>query len=373
MKKQAVLCLVMLTVAAGATGWSELRPVPMGSGCRCIKDGAWLAYDSVTGRMYGAKGNKTYDFLAYDPLRDTWHIRTDCPAGDERKPVGNGAAACASDNGVIYATKGNNTTGFHCYLTTQNAWQQLPDVPLGPQAKKCKGGTGVVFVPGGAAGYVYLLKGRVRDFLRYDIASGEWQAMPDAPVGNMFKWDKGSWLAYDGAGTIYAHKAKIHELHRFDVAAGAWLTSVLVGVPHHSPKTGKSRKSKAGAAGVFADGKLHAFKGGNTQEFWRFDPATLAWTELDTLPRAGSSGKKRKVKAGGDLASDGEVIYAFKGAKTNEFWRYDPGAAGETPNPKPQIPGGGVLGRSGIGDRRLEISSNPARGRATIGWSAPSS
>jgi hypothetical protein len=364
MTPQRAVAAALVPAVLLAAGWTELPSLPQAGGCRCVKCGAWLAYDSVTGYVFAAKGNKTCDFVAYDPVADTWLRKTDIPYGDEMKPVSAGGAGCAAGNGAIFASKGNNTVGFHAYHATANAWQQLPDVPLGTEGKKCKCGTDVAFVPGGDAGGVYLLKGRVRDFFRYDVQAAQWQAQADAPIGNMYKWDKGSWLAYDGAGTIYAHKAKIHELHRFDVTTRVWHTSVLVGMPHFSPMTGKSKKSRDGASAVFLDGLLYAFKGGNTQEFWQFDPAEMKWTELETLPRLGSSGKRRKVKSGADLCTDGRCIYALKGAKTNEFWRYEPhgDAAGQPPR------GGGVKSEveQPAAANELVIAPNPARGAVTV-------
>ncbi len=95
-------------------------------------------------------------------------------------------------------------------------------------------------------------------------------------------------------------------------------------MPFFSRLTGAGKRSRAGAAGVFLHGKLYAFKGGNTQEFWRFDPQTMTWAELETIPRLGAQHKKRKVKGGGDLCTDGRVIYALKGAKTLDCWMYVP-------------------------------------------------
>jgi hypothetical protein len=47
------------------------------------------------------------------------------------------------------------------------------------------------------------------------------------------------------------------------------------------------------------------------------------WAQLDTVPRNGSTGKKKAVKYGADLVSYGyDAFFALKGNKTYEFWRY---------------------------------------------------
>jgi len=86
---------------------------------------------------------------------------------------------------------------------------------------------------------------------------------------------------------------------------------------------GKSKKSKDGGNAVFDNGGIWALKGGNTQEFWRYDVVAGTWAEKDTIPAFGTTGKKKKVKAGGDIvAFGGGAFFALKGNKTLELWRY---------------------------------------------------
>lgn len=349
MSKQNAVAVMGLALAGFAVaGWVQLAPLPAGSAGRGVGDGGWLVWDSLTGQLYAAKGCKCCEFFSWDPAHNLWQSRTDIPYGPEAKPPACGAAGTAGGNGQIFAVKGNNSLGFHRYNAAGNAWTQLADVPLGSQAKRCKGGTDLTFVPGPNGGQVFLLKGMVRDFFRFEVATGSWRTMADAPVGNAYKWAKGSWLAYDGNGMIYAHKAGVHELHRYDVRSGTWLEPALAGMPFFSRITGAGKRSRAGAAGVFLRGKLYAFKGGNTQEFWRFDPQTMTWTELETIPRLGAQHKKRKVKGGGDLCTDGRVIYALKGAKTLDCWMYVPetvALGGSGPAPQRRVNSAVAAGR----------------------------
>jgi len=134
---------------------------------------------------------------------------------------------------------------------------------------------------------------------------------------------------------------------------------------------GKSKKSKDGGNAVFDNGGIWALKGGNTQEFWRYDVVAGTWAEKDTIPAFGTTGKKKKVKAGGDIvAFGGEVFFATKGNKTLEFWRYvAPGETvfGSRPARSGVLAGPQVLGRYGF-----RLAPNPlGEGPAVLSYSLP--
>jgi hypothetical protein len=345
-------------------GWREMAPVPSAPSGRAVKDGGWLARDNDL--VYCAKGYKTSDFYAYEPRANGWTELAPIPTGTEGKPPYKGAAACGDNNGTLYATKGNNTQGFWSYSVGGNEWTQLADVPLGTSNKKVKGGTDLVYVAGDSD-YVYLLKGYKTEFYRYSVAGGQWQALPDAPPGARPKWDKGSWLVRGDENAIRAHKARYHEYYAFDLEAQSW-GPVATGMPLLSNQTGKSKKSKDGGSAAWLDDRAYSLKGGNTQDFFSWDPGTQAWAELETMPAFGSTAKRKRVKAGGDLLAYDNRLFALKGNKTLEFWRYVPGAAGQSPTPESQSPkqGGQNDCRLQIGDCRLQIVQTPSRGGAKL-------
>jgi hypothetical protein len=302
-------------------GWRIRADLPAGPSGKAPKDGAWLAYDKTSGLVYGAKGAKTPDFYVYDPLADTWAALRPFPAGTEGRPPYRGAVGCGNGSGLLYATRGNNTTGFWCYSAALDTWTQLADVPLGNAGKRVKGGTDLVYVPG-AQDYVYCLKGYQDEFYRYNPTLDTWETRA-SPQGPVQKWNKGSWLVSDGAGTLYAHQAKYHNLFAYDIARDTWRRQAN-GMPKLSRYTGRAKKSKDGGSATFYGGAVLALKGGNTQEFWRYDVAGDSWHELDTMPAYGTTQKRKKVKAGADLVEVDGTFYAFKGNKTPEFWQYVP-------------------------------------------------
>ncbi|MFO7650057.1 MAG: T9SS type A sorting domain-containing protein [bacterium] len=350
-------------------GWHEVRPgVPTTPSGKAAKDGGWLAWDEGTARIYVMKGFKTGDFYAYDPLDSSWTGLAAMPPGVENKLPYKGAIGATDGNGTVYATKGNNTPGFWRYSAFDSSWTQLADVPLGLSNKKVKGGTDLVYVAGDSD-YVYLLKGYKCEFFRYNVTSGRWQALADAPAGTRPKWDKGSWLVCDGAATLYAHKAKMHEFYTYSLSTGAWSTA-LTGMPLFNSRTGKQKKAKDGSDAVLFGGSIYALKGGNTQDFYRFEVATGAWTECETLPAFGSTGKKKRVKAGGAITATGDweaPLFALKGNKTVELWRYAIGT------PLAAAPArSGVMAEKTARAASLSLGPNPlASGVATLRYSLP--
>jgi len=346
-------------------GWHEKHPLPGPPSGKQVRDGGWLALDAGNGLVYAAKGNKTTDFYAYNPTGDSWTRLAPMPDGRENKQPGKGSVGCANGHGVVYATKGNNTQGFFEYVAGRDSWHQLADVPLGTTNKKVKGGTDIVFVPD--PDRLYLLKGYRNEFWRYSPAKDSWSSLPDAPAA---KWDKGSWLVYDGTKTVFAHQAKYHGFYAYDLQAGTW-GPALGGMPFIG-MMGRSKKSKDGGCGAWLRGAIYALKGGNTQEFWRYNPALDSWHELDTMPQFGTTGKKKKVKAGGDITPAADLLYAFKGNKTLEFWQYVPYTVQAT-DCGPQSRGG-VAAADVIrdGSRAVRITPNPLRaGAATLSLSGP--
>ncbi len=341
------------------TGWSAAAPLPPGQSGLAVKAGGWLAVDGEYGFVYAGKGSKTSEVYRYDATPDSWQSCSPIPDGLEKKMPGKGAAAAADGAGHVYMVKGNNTRGFWEYDAGTNSWTQKRDVPLGLSNKKVKGGTDLVWAYQGGVGCVYLLKGYKNEFYRYDPAGDSWSVLQPAPVGASGKWDKGSWLAYDGSRTIYAHKAKYHEFYAYNTETGLWCDT-LTAMP--IPGSAGSKKSKDGGAGSWQNGAAYALKGGGTPEFWQYLALGDKWAELAQVPPGVN---RKKVKTGADIVSYGYgVFFATKGNKTNEFWRY---VATPFLGPRPAAGGSGqASGGLAIGSWRLAISPNPV----TAGFAA---
>ena len=360
-----------------ASRWEEIGCVPTGPSEQPVGHGGWLAHNSYDNLLYVGKGNKTADCYAYNADNNTWSQLKPLPFERHpmwaRKPPSRGAQGVADGGNYVYATQGNNTLGFWRYVIDVDSWEVLTDVPLGVSRKKVKGGTDMAYVVRNDTGYVYLLKGYKTEFYRYNTVSGSWEGKADAPTGDRAKWDKGSWLLAEdqAASVIYAHKAKYHEFYTYFVDVDTWSSdTTLIGMPFVG-MSGRRKKSKDGGSAAWYAGDIYALKGGNTQEFWRYGVLTEAWDELDTMPSMGYSGKKKRVKYGGDIAQVNGRLFALKGNKTCEFWRYSP-APGPMQPPAPEAPRAGVMARPAAFTPAgcLTVMPNPlAQGKATVCYS----
>ncbi len=365
-------------------GWTEMSPLPASASGRPVKDGGWLV--AADNRVFTLRGNKTTDFYAFDPYAPdsaAWTALVPMPfAPPSSKPPRKGAAAATDAERYIYATKGNNTLEYWRYDISRDTWEQLPDVPLGANNRRIRGGTSLAYVPGpGGTGCVYLLKGPGNEFYKWDVTLGSWSALPGAPFGLRAKYGPGSFLAYDGDRSVYLHQAKYHDgrkhyMFRFDVLAGQWNQAQLSGMPLAGRHSGvvRNKRSKDGGSGAWYDGGLYALKGGNSQQYFSYDPAANTWTELDTLPSVGSTGRAKNVRSGGSFAGfGGDAFFALKGNKTCEFWRY------VIPTPqassfKRPARNGVMAERMANGKWRMAIAPSPiASGSATISYTLPKS
>jgi hypothetical protein len=310
-------------------GWVEVRPMPLMRSTKAVARGGWLALNPGDGFIYAAKGNKTLDFYRYDPHADTWTILAS-PLQDPQKGkmLDQGCRGVTDGSGCIYMVHGSGTTAFWQYSIENNQWGLLPDVPLPPSGKGVKGGSDLAYVEiPGVGRYVYLLKGDRCDFMRFNILTNEWEGRADAPPGIKARYQRDSWLAFDGANAIYAHKARVKaaELWKYDVIGDSWYTARLNAMPLVGKHGGRmmSKKSGDGSAGAYSNGLIWALKGGNTQQFFQYNVALDSWYEKDTIPSVGATGKRKRVKIGADLISyGGGAFFALKGNKTHEMWRY---------------------------------------------------
>lgn len=351
------------TMVKPYVAWFEKAQLPLAGGKK-VKQGGSLVYVPES-TIYALKGSNTNEFFRYSVAKDTWFAACSIPYGIKPKRVKEGAALTYGQ-GFVYCVKGNNTLEFWRYKPESDSWYARKPVPAGPNMKRVKGGGGLAFITKGDTNFVYCLKGsKTNEFYAYWVENDSWLARKPiilTPSGKAI--GKGSSMTYDPlTNTIFVLKARTNEFYAYDVTSDSWQVKAMM------PFIGtmnKKKKVKGGSA-LVSDGAglIYAFKGGNTDEFWAYGIAEDTWLTKEPIPPGLN---KKRVKAGGSLAIARNIgqIYAFKGGNTNEFWMYKM-SPNSLDQKLPKVEG--VMNTDTefrILNSELKILPNPANARVTI-------
>lgn len=362
---------------SGDTGWKAMAPVPAGPKGKNPKDGCCMAYcvESDTDYVYLLKGNGRYEFYKYNTETNTWATKESIPAigrSGKKKAVKKGAtmAQCAALH-KIYAAKGNNSLEWWEYDpslsgTATYPWTQKADIPSG--AKSVKEGAGAVAVQLGDTNWIYLLKGSgTQEFYRYNTATDIWETKTVAPLGISGKpYKNGSALAVDEAtpnALIWALKGSLNEMFVYDIATDVWTQKATLPFIGSS---GKKKKAKDGAGLAYHGGFVYALKGGNSNEFWKYEADSDRWTQLSDVP----AGSGKNVKGGGAIVyvASKTALYVTKGNNTPDFFRYGlaadfAGGSTAAPNISADV--------TPVVSYELKAVPNPFSGRLLVNYALP--
>ena len=342
-------------VRSPSLGWRLVGNVPMEPDRKKIKSG-----DGMTrcgDKLYILKGNNTRSLYYYLPDSVLAVFEDSIPFGTGKK-VKKGSGIISDGERYLYIFKGANTSEFYRYDTQrgESLWVTLEEVPSGG-GKKLKGGTGVCYL----SGYIYLLKGsNTNEFYRFNISEGHWEPLASPPRAKGFK-DGSCLVAYNNQ--IYLLGNTYNNFYRYSPDANSW--DSLKPMPLYHPQLNRKKKVKEGAAMTVLDNKIYAFKGGNTGEFWMYDPERDSWYGRDTIPR-GSEGKR--VKGGASLVTFGSDIWALKGNNTTSIWKYTEAVDLFAGLPKTGAMVEKQMENKAIG---LRILPNPTKGLTTVYYNLP--
>jgi hypothetical protein len=343
--------------------WERLADLPTGPKRKTVMMGGSLGYvpDSL---IFAFKGNNTTEFYMYNAKQDSWSQCPEIPwAGRTiKKRVKAGAQLKGDTSGNLYAFKGNSSFDFWQYSVASRTWTQKRDYPSG---KKLKAGSNLVYVP--QLNAFYGNKGMTYEFNCYDIATDTWlpkRAVPAGPTGHK-KTKDGTVMAYDGVGTIYLLKGGTYEFYGYSITGDSWYERKPIRKPEY---TSRMRKMNKGASATFDTqfNLLYALKGGKGGEFWFYDPARDTWVEpiADSFPTPLHG---RLPYTGAALCYGAGKVFALRGNRTNEFWRYNanfPLGYGSSEN-------GTQAGEGSISRLQLSAAPNPFVGQTRLQYSLP--
>ncbi|MEO0099983.1 MAG: hypothetical protein ABIL04_03205 [candidate division WOR-3 bacterium] len=319
-------------------GWIKIGDVPLEPDGKKIKSGGAIVVVNET--LYLIKGNNTRNLYKYffytTPPPDPFAQLTDSlPLGPSGKNVKKGSAM-TTDGRYLYIAKGANTKEFYRYDTKREEpiWETLPPIE---GERGLKGGTGLAYLNG----YIYLLKGsNTKEFYRYHIQEKFWERRRDA-LGIKGYGDGSSLVAYDDT-SIFLLQGKYNNFYRYHPEKDSWYEKSPL--PFYHPQLNRKKKAKEGAAlaGFSGLGSIFAFKGGNTNEFWKYEPIRDTWIGLETIHLGP---ERKRVKGGGSLCASGSEnfikIGALKGNNSTSIWGFfipDPERIASHPGVTPEKP-----------------------------------
>ncbi|MBS4015271.1 MAG: choice-of-anchor J domain-containing protein [Candidatus Latescibacteria bacterium] len=298
------------------SGWKQLANMPSLKQRKFVKDGGSLV---VYGDLfYAFRGNNSCEFYVYDPPTDVWDTLEPIPWLKKdsvkylKKNVKNGGDLTVYGD-KIYAFKGGNTKEFWANIPANDTWIQMSDIPFrSPEMKKKVKGGGSLVTCGDK---IYAFKGgKTTEFWMYDPATDSWaercslksvdnrMVKPGAALEEM----NGLIYAFIGGNTSF--------FYAYSPTLNAW--NNLAHASFDNPNQPRKKRIKDGADLVAMNGKLYAFKGGNTHLFGYYVPEEDTWYHADPIPGP------KKVKTGGSLIAYDGKIYALKGNNTGELWSY---------------------------------------------------
>lgn len=293
--------------------WKEKLPLPAGPKNRMVQAGGCLV--GTRDKIFALKG-RSDEWYSYDVSDENWEARKPVPGGFRGKKPKSGAAVCWDGDSKIFLLKGGNTREFWLYDINQDTWFSLPALP--EYTVNIRYGSGLAFVRHQDTSRVFCLKGSGTDeFLVYRVERNEWHSRRPIPRGGLNKQvKKGSGLVTVGK-RLFCLKGATNESYEYLIAQDTWQERAQL------PFSGSNgfRRCKEGAA-LTSDGErfIYAFKGGRTVEFWRYDVLLDRWDELEPIP---PGNHRQRVETGAALAFNNKHVYALKGRGSREFWSYE--------------------------------------------------
>ena len=119
------------------------------------------------------------------------------------------------------------------------------------------------------------------------------------------------------------------------------------------PLGDKGKRVKDGAGLASLGSSVYALKGNRTCEFYRYDTRSNHWHALAPIPAIGRLGQNKSVSKGATLCMAQGRLFATKGGGTAEFWEFSPDTGQGTWVQRADVPSGSKKLGSGTSSAAL--------------------
>jgi|GEM_PF-2588855 len=230
-----------------------------------------MAWDTVLNRVHFiyVKLDDGWSHVAYKRNEPNNPWITLAPPPDRRKDYLSGndmVWARYNDTSYLFVPRKPNSEIFYRYNVTNNTWTVQANLP-----RLFKRGSAVCW-DGGA--YIYALAGQGygqyplvwsgREFYRYSIPGNCWTRLADVNIGNK---------AVNCGSLAYRKRAGGDEIYAFTKKDENWFRRYNVNTNSWDSKANTPNDIENGSALIYMPNeKIYAFRGGNNNTFWRYNP-----------------------------------------------------------------------------------------------------
>lgn len=229
----------------------------------------------LTGSVYGTPVD---DFMRYDPSSDAWEMLPDFPGPARSFSYGTsrGSKAYVGFGGY----DGVVLDDLWEYDAETEEWTQLADCPCAPRYHPA-------FIQLDDKIYVGMgnNSSNLKDWWEYDIPTNTWTEKDDLPGPTRhhpfyFGIDGVAYVGFGHGNSVNGNLSIYNDFYKFDPATDEW--TQLNDFPGEARVAGTQFDYNGKGYVLSGDGDDHSFM--EEGEFWEYDPTSDTWTQLSSHP-----------------------------------------------------------------------------------------
>jgi len=268
--------------------------------------------NDAKGCLFILEANNTREFWRFDLTDNAFNISQPIIPNNARMGA---TMEYVSDNGYMYALRGNNGPYLfkHDYETGNWTYENAaPSLVYYGATMTYDGDSTLYVINGGPIDMRYQQYWWPRQFWSFDINTGNWTVIGDAPVPH-YQGEGNNLVYLDGYLYYIGHTYFGSGLYKYDIANSRWISK---GVPNNS---------YYGNIVFDGDDKLYATPGYNDFDFYSYSISNESWTRINNTPERVEEGSDLVYIPGSHADCDNRdgCLYLTRGNGQTDFWKYN--------------------------------------------------